>query len=169
MLLNVGPRADGTIPQKAKPILLGIGDWLKVNGEAIYCTRPWTVFGEGPTRMQKRGGFTEDQEKAFTARDIRFTTRGDALYAIALAWPESGQLVVRSLPQAAGSVLDVRLLGHPQRVAWSQTDAGLVVKLPASKPCEYAYVLKIAGNHLQAPGVDSTPTPPRREVKPVKR
>ena len=131
LLLNVGPRADGTIPEKAKPILLGIGDWLRVNGEAIYSTRPWTVFGEGPTRMKKRGGFTEDQEKAFTAQDIRFTTKGDVLYAIALAWPESGQVVVRSLPKSAGSVFDVRLLGHHQVLEWSQTDAGLIVKLPA--------------------------------------
>jgi len=169
LLLNVGPRADGTIPEKAKPILLGIGDWLKVNGEAIYGTRPWTVFGEGPTRMQKRGGFTEDQEKAFTARDIRFTTRGDVLYAIALAWPESGQLVVRSLPQAAGSVLDVRLLGHPAMLEWSQTDAGLVVKLPASKPCDYAYVLKISASHLQAAGGESAATSLRRELKPARR
>ena len=167
MLLNVGPRADGTIPEKAKPILLGIGDWLRINGEAIYSTRPWTVFGEGPTRMTKRGGFTEGQEKAFTAQDIRFTTKGDSVYAIALAWPESSQLVVRSLPKAAGRVSEVRLLGHTSPVVWSQTDAGLLVKLPATKPCEHAYVLKIAGTHLQAISVEPAPTIPADGGKPA--
>jgi len=120
------------------------------HGEAIYDTRPWKVFGEGPTEVAT-GGFTDTKRGAFTSRDIRFTTRSDTLYAIILAWPEKGEAVIQSLsnslrlyPEAVGSV---QLLGATEPVKWSRGKTGLRVKLPAERPCETGCVLKIAPEH----------------------
>ncbi|MBO9599550.1 MAG: alpha-L-fucosidase, partial [Cohnella sp.] len=96
MLLNVGPMADGTIPEKDRDILLAIGDWLRVNGESIYGTSYWKTFGEGPTEI-KEGQFTDGAATAFTSADIRFTAKGSYLYATVLAYPEDGVVRIRSL------------------------------------------------------------------------
>ena len=129
-------------------MLLGMGDWLAMNGEAIYGTRPWLVYGEGPTRG-KGGGFSEGADKPFTAQDIRFTTKGDALYAIALGWPKDEKLLIRSLAADAGKVTSVNLLGHTGALAWMQGGQGLEITLPKAKPCEHACVLKILGDALK--------------------
>jgi alpha-L-fucosidase len=148
LLLNIGPRADGTIPEPEIAMLLEIGQWLKVNGEAVYGTRPWKVYGEGPTEVFE-GGFTDTKRAAFTAQDIRFTARGDALYATALAWPEDGALTIISLAEGSelypGAIEEVRLLGHDAPLAWRREAGGLAVTLPSEKPCDHAFVLKITG------------------------
>ncbi|MGA2035010.1 MAG: alpha-L-fucosidase [Thermoguttaceae bacterium] len=148
MLLDVSPAADGTIPDQARKMLLAMGDWLKINGEAIYDTRPWIIYGEGPTKGQG-GGFSEGADRAFTSQDIRFTTKGETLYAIALSWPKDGKLLVRSLALDAGKVTSVALLGHSGDLPWSQTADGLIITLPEKKPCKHAYALKVIGDHLQ--------------------
>ncbi len=156
LLLNVGPNADGSIPDRAEKLLLELGDWLQVNGEAIYGTRPWTIYGEGPTRSAG-GGFSENKDPAFTAADIRFTTQGDTLYAIALGWPADGKLVIKSLASSAGKVAGVSLLGSDAVLKWTQTDVGLEVSLPGQKPCDYAVTLKITGEQPLQPGTNQQP------------
>jgi len=148
LLLNVGPHPDGSIPAEQKALLLGIGAWLHVNGEAIYGTRPWIKFGEGPTQMAF-GHMTERQNKgfAYTARDIRFTTRENFLYAIALDWPEDGKICVCSLNDtveiSTRGIRSVSLLGSDESLEWSLDGEGLHVMLPEEKPCENAFALKI--------------------------
>jgi len=145
MLLNIGPKADGTIPVHEQQMLREIGAWLKINGEAIYGTRPWKKFGEGPTQTVA-GSFGDTKRQGFTGEDLRFTTKGRTLYAIALEWPESGKLVVKSLPDDAGRVKRVRLLGYDGKLNWSQTAEGLVVTLPAKRPFAFAIALAISGD-----------------------
>jgi alpha-L-fucosidase len=150
-LLSLTPKGDGSIPAKEQEIMRGIGRWLKVNGEAIYGTRPWTTYAEGPTiprGMKKNSkGVTREQwdwRKKFTSEDIRFTTKGDALYAITLDWPESGKVTIRSLAAGADvNIESVRMLGHQADLPWKQTAEGLEVTFPSKRPCEFAFALKI--------------------------
>ena len=143
LLLNIGPKPDGTIPEQEQQMLREIGRWLEVNGQAIYGTRPWKQYGEGPTGTAI-GHLSENKNKAFTAQDIRFTTKSDELYAIVLDWPAGNELVIKSLSLDGGlTVESVMLLGSDTPIAWEQTDSGLQVRLPVQKPCEHAFVLKI--------------------------
>ena len=96
LLLNIGPRSDGTIPDEVQRVLREVGGWLKVNGDAIYGTRPWTVYGEGPTKVAA-GSFQDTKTEDYTAADFRFTTKGDNLYAIELAWPSGQEAVIHSI------------------------------------------------------------------------
>jgi alpha-L-fucosidase len=142
LLLDVGPAADDTIPPTARERLRGMGDWLRVNGDAIYGTRPWKIYGEGPTKQAKAGGFSENADKPFTAQDIRFTTKGDALYAIALGVPQA-KLKINSLGLAAGKIDSITLLGSDAKLDWKQ-DADALTIQPATKwPCQHAVTFKI--------------------------
>ena len=156
LLLNFPPRPDGTLDGDELKILAELAAWMPVNGEAIFGTRPWKVFGEGSSRV-KSGGFNEGALR-YTAHDIRFTTKGDKLYALALGWPADRRLVIRSLAASAGTISTVDLLGHAGKLDWTQTGDGLIVTMPEQKPCDHVFALKIMGADLRPVPVAVTPT-----------
>jgi alpha-L-fucosidase len=149
--LSVPVRGNGSIDDQERAIVEGIAAWMQVNGESIYGTRPWEIFGEGPaltaTAALSAQGFNEGKGKPFGTEDIHYITKGKVLFATALAWPSSGRLLLKSLaaggPHYAGKVKQVELLGAPGKLKFEHTPDGLTVGLPAQKPNASAYVLKI--------------------------
>ncbi len=147
LLLNVGPKSDGTIPEPAVAIFHNIGRWMDVNGDAIFGSRPWKVYGEGPATLAA-GSFGEKKMKnlKFTPQDIRFTTREGSIYAILLAWAEH-EARIRSLgshsPNAPGRIAHVSLLGHHGKLKWHQEPDALVIHTPPKPPGDYAFVFRI--------------------------
>jgi len=149
LLLSIPVRGDGTIDDHEIAFLDGLARWMDVNGEAIFGTRPWKLFGEGPSKV-KSGMFNEGTGGMFTSKDIRFTTKGKDLYAFVLRWPDEKNVVIKSLGSGSSlvggkKVLTISLLGYDGKLEWSQKDDELVVTLPDHKPCENAVALKISG------------------------
>jgi alpha-L-fucosidase len=149
LLLNVGPKPDGTIPEEAKQRLLGLGKWLAANGEAIYGTTPWMIAGEGPTELQKNGPFNE-KDLHYTAEDIRFTAKDNVLYATALGWP-GDRILIKSLAAKGrtwtglypSEIASITMLGDGSPLHWEMTHEGLSVNTPKAKPGDSAFVFKI--------------------------
>jgi alpha-L-fucosidase len=152
LLLNVVLRPDGTLDPEVEAMLHDLADWTAVNGEAIYGTRPWLIYGEGSAKVEKSGSFN-DTKVAYSAKDIRFTTKGKTLYAIALGWPGENQLTIRALAKTddpgANHIERVELLGYKGRLSFTQTTDGLVVKLPDKKVSDLTCALKITARHLK--------------------
>ena len=147
LLLNIGPRPDGTIPEEQVSVLEALGKWLGLNGEAIYDTRPWSTCGEGPTVFES-GHMNEGKNrgKSYTGEDIRFTTTKDAFYAIFMDWPGPGRKIIKSLVGNSfmtRQVTGVELLGHGP-VEWDVDHEGFHVGMPKKRPCEYACSVKIS-------------------------
>lgn len=144
LLMNIGPRSDGTIPDEIQQVLLDVGAWLHVNGEAIYGTRPWRVYGEGPTKVVA-GSFHDTDTTHYTPEDFRFTTKGEVLYAIGLGWPTNREAVIHSLAPTTGAekVQSIALLGGGANLHFEQRPDGLHVELPVQSPAQYAYVLRV--------------------------
>jgi len=149
LLLNIGPRPDGTIPDEVRSTLLQIGAWLKQNGGAIYDTTPWKVYGEGPTKV--KAGFGNDKEtKPYTSEDFRFTQKGTTVYAIAMGWPADGHFVIRALgsaQQAKGiSISAIELLGSSAKLDFHQSPDALDIRVPDSvtPPGKFAFAFRLS-------------------------
>jgi len=147
LMLNISPKADGTIPDNQKQVLLEIGDWMNKYGEAIYDTRPFVDYGEGPTKMQSGGMFAKMQG-GYNAKDIRYTRKGNTVYAIVLGWPGDKTPVTMTMFGKGGKaenikVKKVSLLGAKEKIKWQRTDAGLIVTTPAKKVNDMAVVFKL--------------------------
>jgi len=150
LLLNISPMADGTIPEDQEGVLTDMGSWLSEYGEAIYNTRPWYTFGEGPTK-EPEGHFSNREgflKLKYSWKDVRYTTGEGTVYASLLGWPGEGQEVMLrsfaadSLPEPL-KVEKVSIMGSENEPVWEQSDAGLSIITPASAPDTMAIVFKI--------------------------
>jgi len=148
LLLNFPLPNSGELDAEEMRVLEGITAWMAVNSEGIYSTRPWKIYGEGPsTKVQlDTTHFNESKRAAFTADDIRYTTKGSTLYAFVMGWPDKEALIpalATTSPQNPGKIRHVALLGHDGSVKWNQDAAGLRVEMPAEKISDIAITLKV--------------------------
>ena len=148
LLLNFPLPNSGELDYEETVTLNGITEWMQVNSEGIYSTRPWKIYGEGPSTQTKlvTGNFNEDKQNDMTAEDVRFTRKGSTLYAFVMGWPQVEATVKAfglASPQEPGKILNVELLGHKGALDWKQDDAALKVKMPAEKLSEVGITLKV--------------------------
>jgi alpha-L-fucosidase len=149
LMLNVGPKADGTITEEETAVLLEIGEWLKVNGEGIYRTTFWKTFGEGPTEVPE-GHFQDTRRNEFTSRDVRYTYKDGYVYAFVMKYPDDGDVRLAALKRDKKlywdfTVQDVTLLGYPDsRLTYERTPEALFIKLePCQIPTHHPICFKI--------------------------
>jgi len=149
LLLNIPVRGDGTIDDKEEAVLDRITEWTARNGEAIFETRPWRRYGEGPTKPPPPGAMGEGQQKPFTAEDVRFTKKGDTLYAIFLDWPQAESALAslgrEAMPHA--KIERVDMLGGPELKFRHEGDA-LRLTLPPVQDGAFIPAIRIRGRGL---------------------
>ena len=160
MLLNVPPNPDGTIPDEMKFLLKEMGAWLKVNGDAIYGTRPWTIFGEGPTRIPSGGHKIEKKKIVYTDKDIRFTKKSDTEFYVIIMDKTEEDIVVKSLSTLLGvlnsNIEEVSLLGSDEKLRWERTEDGLIIKAQKEYPTDYSHAFKITLEGYREKAIDGT-------------
>jgi alpha-L-fucosidase len=149
LLLNIGPRADGSIPPEPTALLRAIGVWLGVNGEAIYGTRPCWALGFGEGSSNSGGGGFSDRAIRYNSNDFRFTQKGGTIHAIAMGWPEKEEeILIKSFNDrvtvATGGIAKVELLGSGEPLKWRLTAEGLRIIKPSRRPTQTGSVFKIA-------------------------
>jgi len=145
MLLNVGPKADGTITPEQTAVLLAMGKWLNINGEGIYGTRPWDVAEEGVTQAAD-GAFSDGKPINYTAQDFRFTSKGNDVYVFCLDIPKDKKLIIKSLSLKSTNgkkISGIELLGSAEKIIWSQKQDALVIETSKAMPYEYAIGYKV--------------------------
>jgi alpha-L-fucosidase len=160
LLLNFPLPSNGMLDPQELKVLGEITEWMGVNNEAIYGTRPWKTFGAGPaveasaqrvagvSEHHQASAFNERFRKPLTADDVRFTAKGDTLYAIVMGWPGHEARIpalASGGPNQVGHIRSVELLGAPGRLAWRQDDTALSVSLPPDRPARHAVAFKITG------------------------
>jgi alpha-L-fucosidase len=147
LLLSIPVRGDGTIDDDELKVLADLGSWMPAHQEAVFGTRPFSVFGEGAPDVKGSGNFNERMSRAYTADDIRFTTKGRTLYAFVLAWPAGGKVTIKTLAEGSagypGEVGKVELMGGSAPLTFTRNTGGLVVSLPERKPHDLVFALKI--------------------------
>jgi alpha-L-fucosidase len=150
LLLNFPLPASGMLDVEELNVLAGITAWMKVNSEGIYGTRPWKIFGEGPATKTsaEKTSFNEEKRKDLTIDDVRFTTKGDTLYAFVMGWPDY-RAVIKPLALdtelRVGKIQNVELLGFDGKLEWKQDQNGLSILTPPKRPSDYAVVFKVTG------------------------
>ena len=152
LCLNIPLKGDGTIDSDEREILTEIAGWMPANGEAIFGTRPFKVYGEGLPDVVATGNFNEGKGRAYTSEDMRFTVKDGRLYAIALGWPEDGKLRIKTLARGSrympGEITKVEMLGSDAPLKFERSADALVVAVPAQRPNEIAYGFRITPTTL---------------------
>lgn len=152
LLLSIPLPGHGEPDSDELAFLGELADWQQVNSEAIKGTRPWTIYGEGPAvESAAQLPMYQLNRIKFQATDIRFTTKEDALYAIALGWPADGKTLIKSLAEGSANyprqIRRVELVGAKSEVKWKRGADGLEIQLPDIPPCKYAFSFRIFPNH----------------------
>jgi len=154
LLLSIPLRGDGTIDEDERALVQELAAWMRLNAEAIFATRPWRVFGEGPTRI-KSGSFGEGSEGELGAEDIRYTQKGATLFAIVLGSPAADSINLKSLDAtSAGTVERIEMLANGAPLSFTRDANGLRIRLPQTMPGEHAFAFRILGRGLTVPHVD---------------
>jgi len=148
LVINIGPKADGTIPKVMQDRLRGIGKWLAVNGEAIYGTQPWAIYGQGPTKGEVGSWNNKENKYHYKPGDVRFTKKGNDLFAILLGWPNDHKIVLKSKKFKRLAINNISMLGSDKKIHWKKTANGLSVSLPSQSVSPYANTLKIQCDKL---------------------